>query len=44
MRKWWCTQKEVETADECLQLHSGYGYMQEDPISCLLADARIQKI
>jgi acyl-CoA dehydrogenase len=44
MAKWWCAQKQVETADECLQLHGGYGYMQEYPISQLFVDARIQKI
>ena len=44
MAKWWCTQKQVETADECLQLHGGYGYMQEYPISQMFVDARIQKI
>jgi len=44
MAKWWCTQKQVETADECLQLHGGYGFMQEYPISRMFVDARIQKI
>ena len=44
MAKWWCSQKQVETADECLQLHGGYGYMQEYPISRIFVDARIQKI
>jgi acyl-CoA dehydrogenase len=44
MAKWWCTQKQVETTDECLQLYGGYGYMQEYPISHMFADARIQKI
>ena len=44
MAKWWCTQKQVETTDECLQLYGGYGYMQEYPISQMFADARIQKI
>ncbi|MBI5263567.1 MAG: acyl-CoA dehydrogenase family protein [Bradyrhizobium sp.] len=44
MAKWWCSQKQVETADECLQLHGGYGYMQEYPISRLFIDSRIQKI
>ena len=34
----------VETADECLQLHGGYGYMQEYPISRMFIDSRIQKI
>jgi acyl-CoA dehydrogenase len=44
MAKWWCAQKQVEAADECLQLHGGYGYMQEYPISQMFVDARIQKI
>ena len=44
MAKWWCAQKQVETADECLQLHGGYGYMEEYPISRMFVDARIQKI
>ena len=44
MAKWWCTQKQVETVDECLQLHGGYGYMQEYPISRMFVDARVQKI
>ncbi len=44
MAKWWCAQKQVETVDECLQLHGGYGYMQEYPISRMYVDARIQKI
>ena len=44
MAKWWCSEKQVETADECLQLLGGYGYMQEYPISRMFVDARIQKI
>ena len=44
MAKWWCSQKQMETADECLQLHGGYGYMEEYPISRMFVDARIQKI
>jgi len=44
MAKWWCSQKQVETADECLQLFGGYGYMQEYPISRMFIDSRIQKI
>ena len=44
MAKWWCSQKQVETADECLQLFGGYGYMQEYPISRIFIDSRIQKI
>ena len=44
MAKWWCTQKQCEIIDECLQLHGGYGYMAEYPISHMWADARVQKI
>lgn len=44
MAKYWCTEKQVETVDECLQLHGGYGYMQEYPIGRMYMDARIQKI
>jgi acyl-CoA dehydrogenase len=44
MAKWWCSHKQVETVDECLQLHGGYGYMKEYPISRMFVDARIQKI
>ena len=28
MAKYWCSDKQVETVDECLQLHGGYGYMR----------------
>ncbi|GGA78984.1 acyl-CoA dehydrogenase [Nitratireductor aestuarii] len=44
MAKWWCTQKQCEIIDECLQLHGGYGYMAEYPIAHMWADARVQKI
>jgi acyl-CoA dehydrogenase len=44
MAKYWCSQKQVETADECLQLHGGYGYMEEYSIARMFVDARIQKI
>jgi acyl-CoA dehydrogenase len=44
MAKWWCTQKNVEIIDECLQLHGGYGYMLEYPIARLYLNARVGKI
>ncbi|GGC66690.1 acyl-CoA dehydrogenase family protein [Chelatococcus reniformis] len=44
MAKWWTTQKQNETVDECLQLHGGYGFMQEYPIGRMFVDARVQKI
>ena len=44
MAKYWCTDKQCEIIDECLQLHSGAGYMDEYEISRMYADARVQKI
>ncbi|KIZ47298.1 MULTISPECIES: acyl-CoA dehydrogenase family protein [Rhodopseudomonas] len=44
MAKWWTTQKQGETVDDCVQLHGGYGYMQDYAISRMYVDARIQKI
>jgi acyl-CoA dehydrogenase len=44
MAKWWLTQKQCEIADDCLQLHGGYGYMTEYPIAQAFVDSRVQKI
>ncbi|MBS0453805.1 MAG: acyl-CoA dehydrogenase family protein [Proteobacteria bacterium] len=44
MAKWWCTQKNTEIIDECLQLHGGYGYMLEYPIARMYVNARVGKI
>ena len=42
--KWWTTELQVRTADRCLQLHGGYGYMREYSVSRAFVDARIQTI
>lgn len=42
--KWWTTDLQVRTADRCLQLFGGYGYMREYPVSRAFVDARIQTI
>jgi alkylation response protein AidB-like acyl-CoA dehydrogenase len=42
--KWWCTELQGRAIDKCLQLHGGYGYMSEYPISRRYADARITRI
>lgn len=42
--KWWTTELQKKTADSCLQLHGGYGYMSEYPISKAYLDTRIQTI
>jgi acyl-CoA dehydrogenase len=44
MAKWWTTDKQFEIADLCMQLHGGYGYMDEYPISRLWRDSRVQRI
>ncbi|MFN3618657.1 MAG: acyl-CoA dehydrogenase family protein, partial [Aquabacterium sp.] len=40
----WVTDIQGETIDEMLQLHGGYGYMNEYPIAQLYKDARVQRI
>ena len=42
--KYWCTELQGKVVDRCLQLHGGYGYMSEYPISKAYADARITRI
>lgn len=42
--KWWTTDLQVRTADRCLQLHGGYGYMREYAVARAFVDARIQTI
>jgi len=42
--KWWCTELQGRVVDRCLQLHGGYGYMQEYPIGRAYADARVSRI
>jgi long-chain-acyl-CoA dehydrogenase len=42
--KWWCTEMQSRVLDSCLQLHGGYGYMAEYPISRAYLDARITRI
>lgn len=42
--KAWVTDRQCEVLDKCLQLHGGYGYMDEYLIARLYVDARIQRI
>ncbi len=44
MAKYWVSDAQCEVVDECLQLHGGYGYMNEYPIARMYRDARVQKI
>ncbi|MEL6389771.1 MAG: acyl-CoA dehydrogenase family protein [Bacteroidota bacterium] len=44
MAKWWTTELHGKVVDQCLQLHGGYGFMNEYPISRFYKDARIARI
>ncbi|KNG94159.1 acyl-CoA dehydrogenase family protein [Pseudaestuariivita atlantica] len=44
MAKYWTTDTQGEVLDECLQLHGGYGYMQEYAVAEMWTDARVQRI
>ena len=44
MAKYWVTDKECEVVDRCLQLHGGYGFMNEYRIGRMYRDSRVQKI
>lgn len=42
--KLFCTEMQSRVVDKCLQLHGGYGYILEYPISRLYTDARVTRI
>ncbi len=44
MAKWWTTELQKRVVDAGVQLHGGYGYMNEYPISKAYTDSRIQTI
>lgn len=44
MAKYWLTDLQSSVADECLQLHGGYGYIWEYQVARAWADARVQRI
>src|SRR5438552_465857 len=44
MAKYWASDMEGKVLDECLQLHGGYGFMWEFPISQAFVDARVTRI
>ena len=44
MAKYWLTDLQCKIIDRCLQLHGGYGYMDEYPISRMYRDARVERI
>jgi acyl-CoA dehydrogenase len=44
MAKYWLTERQFQIIDECVQLHGGYGYMEEFQIARMWADSRAQRI
>ncbi|MFN8278071.1 MAG: acyl-CoA dehydrogenase family protein [Chitinophagales bacterium] len=42
--KYWLSDLQCKVADECLQLHGGYGYIWEYDVARAFADARVQRI
>lgn len=42
--KWWAAQVQCDVLDECVQLHGGYGYMNEYRVARAWRDARVHKI
>jgi acyl-CoA dehydrogenase len=44
MAKYWVSELLCSIVDDCLQLHGGYGYMNEYPIATAYRDARVNRI
>ena len=44
MAKWWTTELQKKIVDTGVQIHGGYGYMNEYPIAKAYVDSRIQTI
>jgi acyl-CoA dehydrogenase len=42
--KWWTTEVQWEIVDRCLQMHGGYGYINEYEIARLWRDSRVQRL
>lgn len=42
--KYWLTELQGETVDKCLQLHGGWGYINDFPIARMFRDSRISRI
>ncbi|MDQ4051361.1 MAG: acyl-CoA dehydrogenase family protein [Actinomycetota bacterium] len=42
--KWWSSQVQNDILDHCVQLHGGYGYMNEYRVARAWRDARVSKI
>jgi long-chain-acyl-CoA dehydrogenase len=44
MAKYWLTDLQCQVLDACVQLHGGYGFMQDTAVAEMWTDARVQRI
>ncbi len=44
MAKWFAARTAVEVVDEALQLHGGYGYMNDNPVERFYRAAKVLEI
>ena len=44
MSKFWLSDLQCQVLDECVQLHGGYGFMQDYAVAEMWTDARVQRI
>ncbi len=44
MAKWWCSDRACRVIDDCVQLHGGYGYVNDYLIGRAWTDMRAQRI
>jgi acyl-CoA dehydrogenase len=44
MGKYWTAEMAMRVADQCVQLHGGYGYCEEYPIARAWRDTRVMSI
>ena len=42
--KWWTADVQNQVLDSCVQLHGGYGFMDEYAVARFWADGRVSKI
>ena len=42
--KWWSAEVQNDVLDDCVQLHGGYGFMNEYRVARAWRDARVTKI
>jgi acyl-CoA dehydrogenase len=42
--KWWTSEVQWEIIDRCLQMHGGYGYINEYEVARLWRDSRVQRL